>query len=184
MRLCGEKDMKIPSVSKAVIFHVSLVFKKSGSDPHGAVFFLPGKKSSRVFFRGRTLPVLARLLSELSARDIFAGQPQAATAGCSGQCSPSRVRCCPSCSAELLTERTFRSPSGLNQLMVKAEPSLGLAELLQEALQSITCAARPGFNTFSVASSWLCDPVTCCQSRNWYFPCSACPPAIRWTILQ
>lgn len=45
-------------------------------------FFLPGKKYRRVCFRGRTLPVLARLLSELSARDIFAGQPRAAAAGC------------------------------------------------------------------------------------------------------
>lgn len=43
------------------------------------------------------------------------------------------------------------SPSGLNHLVVKAQPSLGLWELLQEALQSISCA-RPGFNTFSVAS--------------------------------
>lgn len=37
-RLFGEKDMKITSVSEAVIFHVSLVFKKSGSDPNGTVF--------------------------------------------------------------------------------------------------------------------------------------------------
>lgn len=136
---------------------------------------MPGKKYRRVCFRGRTLPVLARLLSELSARDIFAGQPRAAADGClpwrgSRRFPSARLAGRGAVLPALLSadSENIRSLSALNHLVVKAEPSVGLCELLQEALQSIACA-RPGFNTFSVASWWFFDPVTCCQCRNCFF---------------
>lgn len=61
---------------------VSFVLQKSLRLTLMVSLFFSGKKYRRVCFKGRTFSVLARLLSYLSAWDIFTGQPGAAATLC------------------------------------------------------------------------------------------------------
>lgn len=80
-RLFNENNGKNPrgnEVAPQRYSVVSFVLQKSLCLTLMVSLFFSGKKYRRVCFKGRTFSVLARLLSYLSAWDIFTGQPGAA----------------------------------------------------------------------------------------------------------